>query len=167
MSTEWSSHLQVSHLVSSSPTSSYPLVRHLPHGQTVPLLPSPVQLTSVISVSNFQDCQKYNKSELEDFWLYIIISLPFLSFSICPFVGMCRLRGRWTQCLTSLGFQDLQLGDQAVVHPPRLDIVCTLRPRWWDQSIPSLFSIVGTFLWSLHYITLLVCCVSCSGWRQL
>ncbi|KAI3370174.1 hypothetical protein L3Q82_024957, partial [Scortum barcoo] len=32
-----------------SPTSSYPLVRHLPNGQTVPLLPSPVQMTSVIS----------------------------------------------------------------------------------------------------------------------
>uniref|UniRef100_H3DAQ4 Cyclic AMP-dependent transcription factor ATF-7 n=1 Tax=Tetraodon nigroviridis TaxID=99883 RepID=H3DAQ4_TETNG len=35
----------------SSPTSSYPLVRHLPNGQTVPLLPSPVQLTSVISLA--------------------------------------------------------------------------------------------------------------------
>ncbi|XP_026205262.1 cyclic AMP-dependent transcription factor ATF-7b isoform X2 [Anabas testudineus] len=34
-----------------SPTSSYPLMRHLPNGQTVPLLPSPVQLTSVISVA--------------------------------------------------------------------------------------------------------------------
>ncbi|XP_024916064.1 cyclic AMP-dependent transcription factor ATF-7b isoform X2 [Cynoglossus semilaevis] len=33
----------------SSPTGSYPLVRHLPNGQTVPLLPSPVQMTSVIS----------------------------------------------------------------------------------------------------------------------
>ncbi|XP_037535523.1 cyclic AMP-dependent transcription factor ATF-7b [Nematolebias whitei] len=33
-----------------SPTSAYPLVRHLPNGQTVPLLPSPVQLTSVISL---------------------------------------------------------------------------------------------------------------------
>ncbi|TMS18989.1 Cyclic AMP-dependent transcription factor ATF-7 [Larimichthys crocea] len=32
-----------------SPTSAYPLVRHLPNGQTVPLLPSPVQMTSVIS----------------------------------------------------------------------------------------------------------------------
>ncbi|XP_075880741.1 cyclic AMP-dependent transcription factor ATF-7b isoform X4 [Nelusetta ayraudi] len=35
----------------SSPTSSYPLVRHLPNGQTVPLLPSPVQMTSVISLA--------------------------------------------------------------------------------------------------------------------
>uniref|UniRef100_A0A3Q3K3J4 Uncharacterized protein n=1 Tax=Monopterus albus TaxID=43700 RepID=A0A3Q3K3J4_MONAL len=34
-----------------SPTSSYPLVRHLPNGQTVPLLPSPVQMTSVISLA--------------------------------------------------------------------------------------------------------------------
>ncbi|XP_061640383.1 cyclic AMP-dependent transcription factor ATF-7b isoform X2 [Phyllopteryx taeniolatus] len=34
----------------SSPTSSYPLVRHLANGQTVPLLPSPVQMTSVISL---------------------------------------------------------------------------------------------------------------------
>ncbi|XP_062256147.1 cyclic AMP-dependent transcription factor ATF-7b isoform X2 [Platichthys flesus] len=35
----------------SSPTSSYPLVRHLPNGQNVPLLPSPVQMTSVISLA--------------------------------------------------------------------------------------------------------------------
>ncbi|XP_061731166.1 cyclic AMP-dependent transcription factor ATF-7b isoform X2 [Nerophis ophidion] len=35
----------------SSPTGSYPLVRHLANGQTVPLLPSPVQLTSVISLA--------------------------------------------------------------------------------------------------------------------
>nr|XP_057910364.1 cyclic AMP-dependent transcription factor ATF-7b isoform X1 [Doryrhamphus excisus]XP_057910365.1 cyclic AMP-dependent transcription factor ATF-7b isoform X1 [Doryrhamphus excisus] len=35
----------------SSPTSSYPLVRHLANGQTVPLLPSPIQLTSVISLA--------------------------------------------------------------------------------------------------------------------
>nr|XP_061813962.1 cyclic AMP-dependent transcription factor ATF-7-like [Nerophis lumbriciformis] len=37
----------------SSPTSSYPLVRHLANanGQTVPLLPSPVQMTSVISLA--------------------------------------------------------------------------------------------------------------------
>ncbi|XP_073324768.1 cyclic AMP-dependent transcription factor ATF-7b isoform X5 [Pagrus major] len=35
----------------SSPTSAYPLVRHLPNGQTVPLLPSPVQMTSVISLA--------------------------------------------------------------------------------------------------------------------
>uniref|UniRef100_A0A3Q3XSI6 Uncharacterized protein n=1 Tax=Mola mola TaxID=94237 RepID=A0A3Q3XSI6_MOLML len=34
-----------------SPTSSYPPVRHLPNGQTVPLLPSPVQMTSVISLA--------------------------------------------------------------------------------------------------------------------
>ncbi|XP_029007250.1 cyclic AMP-dependent transcription factor ATF-7b isoform X3 [Betta splendens] len=34
-----------------SPTSAYPIIRHLPNGQTVPLLPSPVQLTSVISVA--------------------------------------------------------------------------------------------------------------------
>ncbi|KAM3622503.1 uncharacterized protein V6R79_025899 [Siganus canaliculatus] len=34
-----------------SPTSAYPLVRHLPNGQTVPLLPSPVQMTSVISLA--------------------------------------------------------------------------------------------------------------------
>ncbi|XP_041806948.1 cyclic AMP-dependent transcription factor ATF-7b isoform X4 [Chelmon rostratus] len=34
-----------------SPTSSYPLVRHLPNGQTVSLLPSPVQMTSVISLA--------------------------------------------------------------------------------------------------------------------
>ncbi|KAM7005720.1 cyclic AMP-dependent transcription factor ATF-7b isoform 4-T4 [Tautogolabrus adspersus] len=34
-----------------SPTSTYPLVRHLPNGQTVPLLPSPVQMTSVISLA--------------------------------------------------------------------------------------------------------------------
>ncbi|XP_022059602.1 cyclic AMP-dependent transcription factor ATF-7b isoform X1 [Acanthochromis polyacanthus] len=34
-----------------SPTSAYPLVRHLPNGQTVPLLPSPVQITSVISLA--------------------------------------------------------------------------------------------------------------------
>ncbi|KAM6947598.1 cyclic AMP-dependent transcription factor ATF-7b isoform 2-T2 [Lycodopsis pacificus] len=34
----------------SSPTSAYPLVR-LPNGQTVPLLPSPVQMTSVISLA--------------------------------------------------------------------------------------------------------------------
>ncbi|XP_060925848.1 cyclic AMP-dependent transcription factor ATF-7b isoform X1 [Limanda limanda] len=35
----------------SSPTSSYPLVRHFPNGQTVPLLPSPSQMTSVISLA--------------------------------------------------------------------------------------------------------------------
>ncbi|XP_034530909.1 cyclic AMP-dependent transcription factor ATF-7b isoform X3 [Notolabrus celidotus] len=35
----------------SSPTGPYPLVRHLPNGQTVPLLPSPVQMTSVISLA--------------------------------------------------------------------------------------------------------------------
>ncbi|XP_029946644.1 cyclic AMP-dependent transcription factor ATF-7b isoform X3 [Salarias fasciatus] len=35
----------------SSPSSPYPLVRHLPNGQTVPLLPSPVQMTSVISLA--------------------------------------------------------------------------------------------------------------------
>ncbi|XP_061583557.1 cyclic AMP-dependent transcription factor ATF-7b isoform X2 [Cololabis saira] len=34
-----------------SPTSAYPLMRHLPNGQTVPLLPSPVQMTSVISLA--------------------------------------------------------------------------------------------------------------------
>ncbi|XP_068598618.1 cyclic AMP-dependent transcription factor ATF-7-like [Brachionichthys hirsutus] len=34
-----------------SPTGSFPLVRHLPNGQTVPLLPSPVQMTSVISLA--------------------------------------------------------------------------------------------------------------------
>lgn len=34
-----------------SPTGSYPLVMHLPNGQTVPLLPSPVQMTSVISLA--------------------------------------------------------------------------------------------------------------------
>uniref|UniRef100_A0A3B4TRX2 Cyclic AMP-dependent transcription factor ATF-7 n=1 Tax=Seriola dumerili TaxID=41447 RepID=A0A3B4TRX2_SERDU len=34
-----------------SPTSSYPLVRHFPNGQNVPLLPSPVQMTSVISLA--------------------------------------------------------------------------------------------------------------------
>ncbi|XP_059186035.1 cyclic AMP-dependent transcription factor ATF-7b isoform X1 [Centropristis striata] len=34
----------------SSPTSAYPLVRHLPNGQTIPLLPSP-QMTSVISLA--------------------------------------------------------------------------------------------------------------------
>ncbi|XP_047204311.1 cyclic AMP-dependent transcription factor ATF-7b isoform X2 [Girardinichthys multiradiatus] len=34
-----------------SPTSAYPLVRHLPNGHTVPLLPSPVQMTSVISLA--------------------------------------------------------------------------------------------------------------------
>ncbi|XP_053725104.1 cyclic AMP-dependent transcription factor ATF-7-like isoform X2 [Synchiropus splendidus] len=34
-----------------SPTGSYPLVRHLPNGQTVPLLPSPCQTTSVISLA--------------------------------------------------------------------------------------------------------------------
>ncbi|CAL8339240.1 unnamed protein product [Merluccius merluccius] len=34
-----------------SPTASYPLVMHLPNGQTVPLLPSPVQMTSVISLA--------------------------------------------------------------------------------------------------------------------
>ncbi|XP_068449557.1 cyclic AMP-dependent transcription factor ATF-7b isoform X3 [Clinocottus analis] len=34
----------------SSPTSAFPLVR-LPNGQTVPLLPSPVQMTSVISLA--------------------------------------------------------------------------------------------------------------------
>lgn len=44
-------------LHSSSPTSSYPLVRHLPNGQTVPLLPSPVQMTSVISVSHSEKLQ--------------------------------------------------------------------------------------------------------------
>uniref|UniRef100_A0A3B3ZFG5 Cyclic AMP-dependent transcription factor ATF-7 n=1 Tax=Periophthalmus magnuspinnatus TaxID=409849 RepID=A0A3B3ZFG5_9GOBI len=33
-----------------SPTSAYPLMRHLPNGQTVPLLPSP-QMTSVISLA--------------------------------------------------------------------------------------------------------------------
>ncbi|KAM6980148.1 LOW QUALITY PROTEIN: cyclic AMP-dependent transcription factor ATF-7b [Aplochiton taeniatus] len=36
--------------VTSSPTGSYPLVMHLPNGQTVPLLPSPVQMPSVISL---------------------------------------------------------------------------------------------------------------------
>ncbi|XP_076012935.1 cyclic AMP-dependent transcription factor ATF-7b isoform X2 [Genypterus blacodes] len=35
----------------SSPTGAYPVVRHLPNGQTVPLLPSPVQMTSVISLA--------------------------------------------------------------------------------------------------------------------
>ncbi|XP_062321957.1 cyclic AMP-dependent transcription factor ATF-7b isoform X2 [Osmerus eperlanus] len=35
----------------SSPTGSYPLVMHLPNGQTVPLLPSPVQMPSVISLA--------------------------------------------------------------------------------------------------------------------
>ncbi|XP_071350649.1 cyclic AMP-dependent transcription factor ATF-7b isoform X3 [Trachinotus anak] len=35
----------------SSPTSSYPLVRHFPNGHNVPLLPSPVQMTSVISLA--------------------------------------------------------------------------------------------------------------------
>uniref|UniRef100_A0A665W028 Activating transcription factor 7b n=1 Tax=Echeneis naucrates TaxID=173247 RepID=A0A665W028_ECHNA len=35
----------------SSPTNSYPLVRHFPNGQNVPLLPSPVQMTSVISLA--------------------------------------------------------------------------------------------------------------------
>ncbi|XP_051933214.1 cyclic AMP-dependent transcription factor ATF-7b isoform X3 [Hippocampus zosterae] len=35
----------------SSPTSSYPLVRHFANGQTVPLLHSPVQITSVISLA--------------------------------------------------------------------------------------------------------------------
>uniref|UniRef100_A0A3P9HBJ3 Cyclic AMP-dependent transcription factor ATF-7 n=1 Tax=Oryzias latipes TaxID=8090 RepID=A0A3P9HBJ3_ORYLA len=34
-----------------SPTSAYSLMRHLPNGQTVPLLPSPVQMTSVISLA--------------------------------------------------------------------------------------------------------------------
>ncbi|XP_028302350.1 cyclic AMP-dependent transcription factor ATF-7b isoform X2 [Gouania willdenowi] len=34
-----------------SPCSPYPLVRHLPNGQAVPLLPSPVQMTSVISLA--------------------------------------------------------------------------------------------------------------------
>ncbi|XP_029907865.1 cyclic AMP-dependent transcription factor ATF-7b isoform X2 [Myripristis murdjan] len=34
-----------------SPTGSYPLVMHLPNGQTVPLLPSPVQMPSVISLA--------------------------------------------------------------------------------------------------------------------
>ncbi|XP_029287470.1 cyclic AMP-dependent transcription factor ATF-7b isoform X4 [Cottoperca gobio] len=34
-----------------SPTSAFPLVRHLPNGQTIPLLPSPVQMTSVISLA--------------------------------------------------------------------------------------------------------------------
>ncbi|KAM3878213.1 cyclic AMP-dependent transcription factor ATF-7b [Diretmus argenteus] len=34
-----------------SPTGPYPLVMHLPNGQTVPLLPSPVQMTSVISLA--------------------------------------------------------------------------------------------------------------------
>uniref|UniRef100_A0A8C4YTS3 Cyclic AMP-dependent transcription factor ATF-7 n=1 Tax=Gadus morhua TaxID=8049 RepID=A0A8C4YTS3_GADMO len=34
-----------------SPTASYPLVMHLPNGQTLPLLPSPVQMTSVISLA--------------------------------------------------------------------------------------------------------------------
>ncbi|KAM4582678.1 cyclic AMP-dependent transcription factor ATF-7b isoform 2-T3 [Fundulus diaphanus] len=34
-----------------SPTSAYPLMRHLPNGQTIPLLPSPVQMTSVISLA--------------------------------------------------------------------------------------------------------------------
>ncbi|CAL8335779.1 unnamed protein product [Lota lota] len=34
-----------------SPTASYPLVMHLPNGQTLPLLPSPAQTTSVISLA--------------------------------------------------------------------------------------------------------------------
>ncbi|XP_078139932.1 cyclic AMP-dependent transcription factor ATF-7b isoform X3 [Centroberyx gerrardi] len=34
-----------------SPTCAYPLVMHLPNGQTVPLLPSPVQMPSVISLA--------------------------------------------------------------------------------------------------------------------
>ncbi|KAL3058484.1 hypothetical protein OYC64_010603 [Pagothenia borchgrevinki] len=34
-----------------SPTSAFPLVRHLPNGQTIPLLPSPSQMTSVISLA--------------------------------------------------------------------------------------------------------------------
>ncbi|XP_019736305.1 cyclic AMP-dependent transcription factor ATF-7b isoform X2 [Hippocampus comes] len=35
----------------SSPTSSYPIVRHFANGQTVPLLQSPAQITSVISLA--------------------------------------------------------------------------------------------------------------------
>ncbi|XP_047439711.1 cyclic AMP-dependent transcription factor ATF-7b isoform X2 [Mugil cephalus] len=34
-----------------SPSSAYPLMRHLPNGQTVPLSPGPLQVTSVISLA--------------------------------------------------------------------------------------------------------------------
>lgn len=56
LGTEWTTHKYLI-FVNSSPTSAYPLVRHLPNGQTVPLLPSPVQMTSVISVSHFKNLQ--------------------------------------------------------------------------------------------------------------
>lgn len=63
------SHLQVSDFVNSSPSSAFPLVRHLPNGQTIPLLPSPVQMTSVISVSHFQNLEK-NKKQMIRFKLF-------------------------------------------------------------------------------------------------
>ncbi|XP_031708692.1 cyclic AMP-dependent transcription factor ATF-7b isoform X4 [Anarrhichthys ocellatus] len=110
----------------SSPTSAYPLVR-LPNGQTVPLLPSPVQMTSVISVSHFQNMKKN--------FCYFSLNLPYsICFSLSRvFVVMWSLRGQRTRCPTSLGFQDLQWAEPAVGRPPRLGTVCTLRPRWAQE----------------------------------
>lgn len=117
-------------LPNSSPTSSYPLVRHLPNGQTVPLLPSPVQMTSVISVSHLKRWEK-KCNERNCVYFYRIPFAPLI-LSGHLFV-MWSLQGRWTLCLTSLGFQDLQWAEPAVVRPLLLRTVCTLRPRWWDN----------------------------------
>ena len=133
LGTEWTIHKYLI-FVTSSPTSAYPLVRHLPNGQTVPLLPSPVQMTSVISVSHFKNVKIV---------LFILFLCYLFTLSICfslslslslGFVAMWSLRGQWTQCLTSLGFQDLQLVGQAVGHPPHLDTVWILRRGWWDNE---------------------------------
>lgn len=73
LGTEWTIHKYLI-FVTSSPTSAYPLVRHLPNGQTVPLLPSPVQMTSVISVSHFKNVKIV---------LFILFLCYLFTLSIC------------------------------------------------------------------------------------
>uniref|UniRef100_A0A8C2XL02 Cyclic AMP-dependent transcription factor ATF-7 n=1 Tax=Cyclopterus lumpus TaxID=8103 RepID=A0A8C2XL02_CYCLU len=87
----------------SSPTSAYPLVR-LPNGQTVPLLPSPVQMTSVISVRNLYKLkikllkEIYNKLYFD----YFSLNLPY---SIC-FALSLSLRLTEAQTHQGPGAQD-------------------------------------------------------------
>lgn len=103
---------------SSSPTSSFPLVRHLPNGQTVPLLPSPVQMTSVISVSSLKIFQKKKSTHIHK---HLNLYLFFES-----------LQGRQTRCQTSLGFQDHQWAGPAAGHLPHPDTACIQKLSWWD-----------------------------------
>lgn len=125
-------------------------MRHLPNGQTVPLLPSPVQMTSVISVSHSKrwekKCNKWN----------------FLCFYHIPFAPlllpghwfvMWSLPGQWTLSLTSLGFQDLQWAEPAVVHLLLLRTVCTLRPRWWDNPSNNRVMNANNFFLALYNST--------------